>query len=548
MVRRWRVLMLVAGLAVLAGRLPSAEAADQEAKVSGFNLVRKLKGDVVQTFKFSPDGKYLVSLACNDDYTIRLFDVATGKLIRKTSLEGLNLFRLVFLPGGRTLAVIGWKPKNNSWPIHLLDVPSLTEKAKLDPSGEENSWLISSPNGKWWAIGTNRSALLWDVNAGKRLWYIPFPQVQPAVLNPQPQPAKYLCPMGVTFSPDGRMVAMTFMDGTLRLYDPANGKELSRLIDRETQTRLTGRYGLTFSPDGKLLAVGMGQENMIRLWDVATREPRTAIRWSWQFGQKSVPMGTDSVVFSPDGKTVAAACQDETIRMWEVATGKLRHEAEAEMVDFIAFSFDGRCLASSHSQSIKYIYLWDWHNLGLPSSHRLTEEEAERFWRDLSAPDAAAAYRAVAALAESPQQALGLLKRLRPVEPITSADIDKLIKELNDDGFATRERASHKLAELGAMVEMQLRKALAQNKSPEVRRRARDLLLRLGREVPSEQLRFLRAVELLEYLGTPEAREILQKLSRGGAGRIETEDAKAALRRLMCGRLKQSGTGLGRSE
>jgi WD40 repeat protein/uncharacterized caspase-like protein len=107
---------------------------------------------------------------------------------------------------------------------------------------------------------------------------------------------------------------------------------------------------IAFSPDGHILASG-SQDNTIKLWDVASgRELRTLSgHTNW----------VRSVAFSPDGRILASASKDTTIKLWDVASGReLRtltgHAAE---VSSIAFSPDGRALASgSWDQTVK---LWD---------------------------------------------------------------------------------------------------------------------------------------------------------------------------------------------
>jgi hypothetical protein len=111
-------------------------------------------------------------------------------------------------------------------------------------------------------------------------------------------------------------------------------------------------------------------------------------------------------------------------------------------------------------------------------------------------------------------------------------DLARLIADLDDERFPVREQASGELARLAESAKPALQQALAAGPSPEARRRIERLLDRLERPLPVERVRYVRAIEVLEQIGTTAAQRVLEKLARGGSGAVETEEARAAWERL----------------
>jgi HEAT repeat protein len=202
-----------------------------------------------------------------------------------------------------------------------------------------------------------------------------------------------------------------------------------------------------------------------------------------------------AVAFTPDDKTLAAAeGPDTAIRLWDVSTLTLQAPAPAA---------------------------------GLP------DEQLDSLWTDLAGTDAAKAYQAVWALTAAPHTVPWLKDRLRPVAPAEPRRVAQLIADLDSDDFDARQNAARELEGIGEPAGPALHKVLSGQHSPETRRRVEQLLERIEQPaaVP-EYLRALRAVEVLEHIGTPEARQILDILGQGSPAARLTQEAKASLGRL----------------
>jgi hypothetical protein len=203
----------------------------------------------------------------------------------------------------------------------------------------------------------------------------------------------------------------------------------------------------------------------------------------------------------------------------------------------LSFSPDGARLVSASREETSAL-IWevaDAVGRPLPAGGKLGRDGLDRSWEDLAGGDAAAAHRAAWRLAGSPDESVPFLKTvLRPVARPAAPAVARLIADLNDDAFAVREKATQELDSLGDAVAADLAGALAGKPPAEQRRRLQALLDRLRDPGASPaRLRELRAVTALEQAATPEARQLLEQLGGGAAGARLTDDARAALRRLV---------------
>jgi WD40 repeat protein len=144
-------------------------------------------------------------------------------------------------------------------------------------------------------------------------------------------------------SPDGRRALSGGSDLTLRLWDVETGKELRRLRDSDGWIMC-----VAFSPDGRRALSGGG--GSLYLWDLESGQKLD--RWEGHTGW------VRSVAFSPDGRHALSGSNDKSIRLWDMATGKeLRCFLALNAVLSVAFSPDGRqALAGGCDQTV---HMWD---------------------------------------------------------------------------------------------------------------------------------------------------------------------------------------------
>jgi hypothetical protein len=392
---------------------------------------------------------------------------------------------LAFAPDGRSLATAGYDGS-----VRLWEVPSGKLRHTLSGHGEAASGVAFSPNGERLATaGWDGRVRLWDADTGRRLWTAD---------------AHGARAWGIAFAPDGQTIASAGGDQKVRLWDVSTGTAKATVADLRG-----GVYGVAYSTDGRTLAVAAG--NTVRLLDVSTGR---------DVGRAGGP--TTAVVvfaFDPAGYTLARAGDDRTIRLYELATGAEQFRIEAPgQVAALAFTPDGHGLVAAGVDGT--VVAWD---------VRALARSPGATWDDLVGADAAKAFRAVHALAADPTRTVPLVAERLHAEPNLAKTIARLIDDLDHIRYPVRERATLDLRAIGSEAVPALRAALARKPTAEARQRIEGLL-----DTPAgpPAAGLVRGVEVLEQIGSPEARDVLKVLALRKAESPVRRAAADALDRL----------------
>jgi WD40 repeat protein len=454
----------------------------------------------IQRVVFSADGKFLVSAA--EDRTVRFWSPASGKKQRAVTTPAESTGVVAFSQDCKMLA--SWCQDGS---IRLWDSSSGKVLHKLSgPDQPASPGAAFSPDGKQVAVWDHDPVLrVHDTASGKELRRYGAPRQMVAA----------------SFSPDGETLVTSDRGHTIRLWRTASAREF-----RHTQGLTSEIWGVLFSPDGRTV-LSRGNDTLLQLWEVATGKERWRTR-----------INTDAAVFSPDGKLIATAI-GTNLFLFDAFTGKKLHEWQGHrrMIRSLAFSPDGRMLASGSWDTS--ILVWDLAALrrSFPPSVKkeLSAADLERLTTDLAGSDATQANLAIDSMAGAPELALPHLRK--HLHPVTEQQgVRRLIADLDSPRFAVRSKALAKLQRLGETAEPALRKALAEGPKLEVRRRIEGLLEEIDSMSPSaESLRAFRAIEILERIGGPDPRKIIETLTRGVPEARLTQDAKATLRRIRHG-------------
>lgn len=535
------------------------------------------------------DGKFVVINRASD-YSLRLFDTATGKLVRR--LEGQSYLhtvevsrdgrRLVSREGGRLRV---WDLTTGK-ELHLGDAPQVAAPHSLrySPDGKRLlgaigghlfTWRVSdgkllsrwdtggransthySPDGTLIAASGYQMALLLDARSGEVLRKWSGPETieaafydagaRVAVIDFKGKLERWDVATARDLGKPGTTAGRIFDLGGLPQADRLAGTGLKhfsviapstgKVIHTLTSDALHGFRGQAVSADGRYLGMLRTADNTWLKLDLLTG--KTIARG----GLHPLRINSGSIrSYSSGHRRFAASMRlpndtgghyKTVLGLVDLATGERTHHREMPFgsVDSIAFSPDGRYLATGNADTT--VLIWDLWNFGndFPVPEKITAETVREHWNALDGEVNKLDGR-IRLLCTRPDLTVALLQeKLTPDEKPDAGKLASLLRDLGSERFVIRERATKELAQLGELVGPELRLQREQVKDEDARTRIEAILSQIETPFPSgERLRAYRGIEILERIDTPEAKELLKKLSRGAPEAALTREAKAAL-------------------
>ena len=273
-------------------------------------LQRTLTGHTNSVYiaEFSPNEKLIAS--SSRDTTARIWDFASGREVHKLGGFHCAVKSVAFSPNGKTVAGVG-----NDGMLKLWDVKTGRELKSLVHSesseGDTGTYsVVFSKNGKKIYAGNGDGTISeWDASSGEEtdVWKAHSDAV-----------------MALAFSPDYRLLLSTGnSEATMKLWDVATKQELNSFAEKKTDGLTENSHVVAFSPNQKLVATSVAafkdQQSGYAYVRTYVYNVETGDKLFTLEGQK---FDVGGLVFTPDNRYLLAGSVDQTIKIYDLQTGK----------------------------------------------------------------------------------------------------------------------------------------------------------------------------------------------------------------------------------
>jgi len=283
------------------------------------DLLNSATGDLLATLPlgqedldsvvFSPDGQHMITLSSVTNMNLRMWDVASGKLVRKFQA---NAHTAVFSADGQYLAAIAadqillWNLSSNTAPLRLLGQDGSVRSVVFSPDSDR---IVSG--------GDGRTIRVWDTASGKTIGIYQGEQTNITK---------------IVYSPVGGRVSTFGLDDSVGLWDIASGNQIAVIQP------LPRIHAMAMSGDGRLMAIG--GYGVIKVVDTLTGQEVNTFHGHEEF--------VGALTFSADGRRLVSGGDDATVKLWDISSGAevMTLDGQKSSVSFVAFTSGGTELFS----------------------------------------------------------------------------------------------------------------------------------------------------------------------------------------------------------